>query len=159
MCPPFLVRIKRVPRPSYPRSHCYNTRQCIAALVATPSVVPLLLLGEGIIGKLRKETGQSETDRPLLLLATPIRLRAPVPLICFFDGTVALRDVRACFKENSSLHISIPKAGLSLLNDLFYQKILFIQQDFRMTYLSLHKQPFISAHFDSSLHILCITAR
>src|SRR6218665_2238469 len=29
---------------------------------------------------------------------------------------------RACFKENSSLHISIAKAGLQFLNDLFYQK-------------------------------------
>ena len=75
---------------SYPRSHCYNTCQCIAALVAMPSVVPLLLLEEGIIGKFRRETGQTETDRQLLLLATPIRLNAPKPLICFFDDTVAL---------------------------------------------------------------------
>ena len=30
---------------------------------------------------------------------------------------------RACFKENSSLHISIAKAGLQFLNDLFYQKM------------------------------------
>jgi len=30
---------------------------------------------------------------------------------------------RACFKENSSLHISMAKAGLQFLNDLFYQKI------------------------------------
>src|SRR6218665_1816601 len=30
---------------------------------------------------------------------------------------------RACFKENSSLHISIAKAGLQFLNDLFYQQI------------------------------------
>ena len=36
----------------------------------------------------------------------------------------------SCFKENSLLHISIEKAGFSLLNDLFYQKILFIQPDF-----------------------------
>jgi len=40
---------------------------------------------------LRKETGQTETDRQterqLLLLAQPIRLVAPMTLICFFYGT------------------------------------------------------------------------
>ena len=40
---------------------------------------------------LRKETGQTDTERQterqLLLLARPIRLVAPLPLICFFDGT------------------------------------------------------------------------
>jgi len=41
----------------------------------------------------------------------------------------------------------------------FTKKFLFFQPNFRMTFLSLHKQPFITAHFDSSLHILCITAR
>jgi len=41
--------------------------------------------------KFRKETEQTQTDRQkerqLLLLAPPIRLVAPSPLICFFDGT------------------------------------------------------------------------
>ena len=41
--------------------------------------------------KFRKETEQTQTDRQkerqLLLLAPPIRLVAPLPLICFFDGT------------------------------------------------------------------------
>src|SRR6218665_1675077 len=73
----------------------------------------------------------------------------------------------ARFKENSSLHILIPKAELSVLNDLFTQKILFIQPNFRMTFfchctnslsslhISIHPCTFrfIPAHFDSSLHI------
>jgi len=37
--------------------------------------------------KFRKEIGQTETDRQLLLLVPPIRLHAPMRLICFFDGT------------------------------------------------------------------------
>ena len=41
--------------------------------------------------KFRKETGETQTDRQterqLLLLARPIRLVAPMQLICFFDGT------------------------------------------------------------------------
>src|SRR6218665_2919965 len=55
---------------------------------------------------------------------------------------IILASTRACFKENSSLHISIPKAGTSLLNDLFYQKFLFIQQDFRMTFFATAQTAF-----------------
>src|SRR6218665_2066209 len=33
------------------RTHCYDTRQCTAAM---PLVVKLLLLGEGIVGKVNK---------------------------------------------------------------------------------------------------------
>jgi|SRR6218665_361503 len=40
---------------------------------------------------------------------------------------------RARFKEKSSLHISIAKARLQFMNDLFYKKILFIQPNLRMT--------------------------
>jgi len=39
------------PSLGYPGAHCYNTRQFTAAVAAMPSVVPLLVLGEGIIGK------------------------------------------------------------------------------------------------------------
>src|SRR6218665_3665242 len=35
----------------FPRSHCYNNRQCTAAM---PLVIKLLLLGEGIVGKVYK---------------------------------------------------------------------------------------------------------
>ena len=53
---------------------------CIAAVAAVPSVVPLLLLGEKIIGKLKKRNRQTDTDRQterqLLQLAPPIRLVA-----------------------------------------------------------------------------------
>ena len=46
-----------------------------------PAVVPLLLLGDGITGKFRKETAQTETDRQadrqLLLLTPPIMLFCP----------------------------------------------------------------------------------
>jgi len=74
--------------------------------------------------------------------------------------TLFLLTGRACFKEKSSLHISIAKAGLQFLNDLFYQQISIYTAKFPNNhFLSLHKQPFITAHFDSSLHILCITAR
>jgi len=72
---------------TFPCAHCYNTVQCAAAVAAMPSVVPLLLLGEGIIGKLKKRNRQTDTERQLQLLATPIRLVAPMSLICFFDGT------------------------------------------------------------------------
>jgi len=47
----FLWESNVSPGPSYSRSHCYNTRQCIAALAAMPSAVPLLFLREVIIGK------------------------------------------------------------------------------------------------------------
>jgi len=44
--------MKRVPPSlSYPRAHCYNTRQFTDAVATILSVVPLLVLGEGIIGK------------------------------------------------------------------------------------------------------------
>ena len=40
----------------------------------------------------------------------------------------------------------------------FYQKISIYPAKFPIDLFSLHKQSFITAHFDSSLHILCITA-
>src|SRR6218665_114459 len=61
--------------------------QCLGSM---PWVVQLLLLGEGTIGKLKKRNRTDpdrQTERQLLLLARPIRLVAPMPLICFFDGT------------------------------------------------------------------------
>src|SRR6218665_2401459 len=45
---------------TFPIAHCYNTRQCTAAIAAMPCVVLLLMLGEGIIGKLHK---RNRTDR------------------------------------------------------------------------------------------------
>src|SRR6218665_2487768 len=54
--------------------------------------------------------------------------------------------IEACYEKNSSLHISSAKFP----NDLFYQKKLFIQPNFRMTFFTqslLHRQPFITAHF------------
>jgi len=72
---------------------------------------------------------------------------------------IILTISRACFKENSSLHISIEKLDSNFWTTFLPKKILFIQPNFRMTFLSLHKQLFIPAHFASSLHILCMTAR
>jgi len=46
--------------------------------------------------KLRKETGQTDTDKQLLLLAPPIRLFVTMPLICFFDGTKSEMIVINC---------------------------------------------------------------
>jgi len=46
---------------------------------------------------------------------------------------MALVAPRACFKENSSLHISIETAGLQFLNDFFTKKFIFNQPNFRMT--------------------------
>jgi len=43
-------------------------------------------------------------------------------------------NLRVGVKENSSLHISIGKAGLQFLNNLLTQKFLFIQPNFRMTF-------------------------
>ena len=61
---------------------------------------------------------------------------------------------RACFKENSSLHISSAKARLQNLSDLFYQKVSIFPAIFpNDLILSLHKQPFITANFDSSQHV------
>src|SRR6218665_2427559 len=61
--------------------------QCLGSM---PWVVQLLLLGEVIIGNLKKRNRTDRdrhTERQLLLLARPIRLVAPMQLICFFDGT------------------------------------------------------------------------
>ena len=61
--------------------------QCLGSM---SWVVQLLLLREGIIGKLKKRNRTErdrQTVRQLLLLAQPIRLVAPMTLICFFDGT------------------------------------------------------------------------
>jgi len=41
----------------FPRAPCYNPRQCTAAVAAMPLVVKLLLLGEGIVGKVLKRKG------------------------------------------------------------------------------------------------------
>jgi len=71
---------------TFPRAHCYNTRQCTAAVAAMPSVVPLLLLGEDIVEKLKKRNRQTETDRQTVT-ASGHRLLGWLPLICFFDGT------------------------------------------------------------------------
>jgi len=45
---------------NFPHAHCYNTLQCTAAIAAMPLVVKLLLLGEGIVGKVHK---RKRTDR------------------------------------------------------------------------------------------------
>ena len=74
---------------TFPRAHCYSIRQCTDAVAEMPSVVPLLLLGEGVIGKLKKRNRQTETDRQLLLLLAPP--------ICFFDGTKSEMIVINCF--------------------------------------------------------------
>src|SRR6218665_508085 len=61
--------------------------QCLGSM---PWVIQLLLLGEGIIGKLKKRNRTDrdrQTERQLLLLAQPIRLVAPMTVICFFYGT------------------------------------------------------------------------
>src|SRR6218665_1597540 len=64
---------------TFPRAHCYNTRQCTAGVAAMPSVVPLLLLG-GSLKNVRKETGRlRQTERKTVTAA--IRLVAPMPLI------------------------------------------------------------------------------
>jgi len=63
---------------NFPCAHCYDTRQCTAAIAAMPLVVKLLLLGEGIVVKVNKRNRRDrdrKTDRPdrqLLLLARPI---------------------------------------------------------------------------------------
>src|SRR6218665_472285 len=67
---------------------------------------------------------------------------------------------RACFKENSSLHISIAKAGLQFLNDIFTKKKSYLSSQIsEWPFLSLHKQP-LSLHilihhceFCASLHV------
>src|SRR6218665_3240259 len=91
MCPPFLVRMKRVP-PSlgYPRAHCYNTRQFTAEVAAIAFGRPVAGFGGGNHWKSleKKQHRSRQTDRQLLLpLAPPIRLHAPMRLIWFFDGT------------------------------------------------------------------------
>jgi len=50
--------------------------------------------------KFAKEREQTETERPtdrqLLLLAPPVTLLGPMPLICFFDGTKSQMIVINC---------------------------------------------------------------
>ena len=75
---------------NFPRAHCYDTRQCTAAIAVMPLAVKLLLLGEGIVvivSKRKRTDRDRQTDRQLLLLAPPIRLLDSLPLICFLDGT------------------------------------------------------------------------
>src|SRR6218665_2923880 len=45
----------------------------------------------------KKQDRPRQTERQLLLLAPPIRLVAPLPLICFFDGTKREMIVINCF--------------------------------------------------------------
>src|SRR6218665_3008962 len=57
-----------------PRSHCYNTRQCTAAVTAMTLLIKLLLLGEGIVGKFnkRKRTDKHrQPDRRILTTPAP----------------------------------------------------------------------------------------
>src|SRR6218665_3878111 len=82
---------------TFPGAHCHSARQCTGAVAEMPLVVPLLLSGEGIIGKLKGRHRQTETERQLLLQAPPIRLVAQIPLICFFDGTKSETIVINCF--------------------------------------------------------------
>ena len=69
MCPPFLVRMKRVPSLSYPSAHGYNTRQFTAAVAAMTWVAPLLVLGRESLEKFRKETAQTQTGRQIVTAA------------------------------------------------------------------------------------------
>ena len=62
MCPPFLVTMKRVSQSKLSSRTLLQIRQLTAVVAAMPSVVLLLLLGEEIIGKFRKETPQTQTD-------------------------------------------------------------------------------------------------
>src|SRR6218665_3902674 len=94
MCPPFLVRIKRVPRPKlssltllqHPPMHscacCYAVRRPVAAFRR----------GNHLESLEEKQDRPKQTDSCCcwrrLLGCMP-----PKPLICFFDGTVALRYV------------------------------------------------------------------
>jgi len=52
---------------NFPRAHCYDTRQCTAAIPAMPLVVKLLLLGEGIVvkvNKIKRTDRDRKTNRP-----------------------------------------------------------------------------------------------
>jgi len=54
---------------NYLCAHYYNNpRQCTAAIADMPLVVKLLLLGEGIFGKVYKRREQTETERPIVAL-------------------------------------------------------------------------------------------
>ena len=48
---------------NFPRTHCYNNHQYTAAVAALPMAVTLLLLGEGIIGKVKKRN-MTDRERP-----------------------------------------------------------------------------------------------
>ena len=50
------------PHLNFHRAHCYNIRQCAATIAAMPLAVKLLLLGEGIVGKVYK---RNRTDREI----------------------------------------------------------------------------------------------
>ena len=72
-----------------------------------------------------------------------------VGLYLEFWGNLHREWVRACFKKNSSLHISIAKTGLQFLNDHFYQKILIYPAKFPKDLFAFHHCTFrfITAHF------------
>src|SRR6218665_2995326 len=64
---------------TFPIAHCYNTRQCTAAIAVRG--------GNHWKTSQKKQDRPIQTDRQLPLLSPPIRLVAIMPLICFFDGT------------------------------------------------------------------------
>src|SRR6218665_3994398 len=74
-------------------------------------------------------------------------------LTLFLNNYLGWVVTRACFKENSSLHISIAKAELQfpIFERPFLQEISIDPAKFpKDLFLSLHKQPFVTAHFNSS---------
>jgi len=83
------------PGQNYPRAHCYNTRQCTAAM---PLVVKLQLLGEGIVVKVnnRKRTDRDRKTDSCCCWCRLLKLLRPVPLTCFFDGTKSEMIVINC---------------------------------------------------------------
>src|SRR6218665_3865372 len=60
-----------------PRSHCYNTLQCTAAVAAMPLVLKLLLLREGIIGKFNKRKRTDKHRQTDFSNTRPMECRQP----------------------------------------------------------------------------------
>src|SRR6218665_1091731 len=58
-----------------------------------------------------------------------------------------LTQTRACLKENSSLHISMVKAGLQFMKNLFTKTFLFTQPNFRMTFFVTAQTAFLHCTF------------
>src|SRR6218665_3920231 len=98
MCPPFLVRLKRVLQSKLPSRTLLQHPPIHSCGCCYAFGRPVADFRGGNHWKSleKKQHIPRQTDRQLLLLAPPIRLHDPMRLTCFFDGTKSQMIVINC---------------------------------------------------------------